>query len=82
MANLVEWCWRIQYLVVLVGGVVLEQDDALAIQTPVVPLSLWGCRRSRRGQEVKGSRGQPRFTEGVKGEAVVQEEWSRRGMAS
>lgn len=28
------------YLVVFVGGVVLEKDDALAVQTPVVPLSL------------------------------------------
>ena len=30
------------YLVVFVGGVVLEQDDALTVQTPVVPLSLLG----------------------------------------
>lgn len=30
------------YLVVFVGGVVLEKDDALTVQTPVVPLSLWG----------------------------------------
>lgn len=28
------------YLVVFVGGVVLEKDDALTVQTPVVPLSL------------------------------------------
>lgn len=30
------------YLVVFVGGVVLEKDDALTVQTPVVPLSLLG----------------------------------------
>lgn len=29
-------------LVVFVGGVVLEKDDALTVQTPVVPLSLLG----------------------------------------
>lgn len=33
------------YLVVFVGGVVLEKDDALTVQTPVVPLSLQGLGR-------------------------------------
>lgn len=30
------------YLVVFVGSVVLEKDNAFAVQPPVVPLSLWG----------------------------------------
>ena len=38
------------YLVVLVGGVILEEDDALAVETPVVPLPLWGERSGVRGQ--------------------------------
>lgn len=37
------------YLVVFVGGVVLEQDDALAVQAPVVPLSLSGIKVGEDG---------------------------------
>lgn len=39
------------YLVVFVGGVVLEEYDALAVQTPIVPLSLLGLEKDgmRRG---------------------------------
>lgn len=41
------------YLVIFVGGVVLEEDDALTVQAPVVSLPLFG---SGRGREVKGQR--------------------------
>lgn len=42
------------YLVVFVGGVVLEKDDALTVQTPVVPLSLLGS--GWMGWDIKGWR--------------------------
>lgn len=46
------------YLVVFVGGVVLEKDDALTVQTPVVPLSLlglgWMGSQQRQGRTLKG----------------------------
>ena len=46
------------YLVVFVGGVVLEKDDALTVQTPVVPLSLlvgWdGVREMKVRQDIEG----------------------------
>lgn len=33
------------YLVVFVGGGVLEEYDTLAVQTPIVPLSLLGLEK-------------------------------------
>ena len=32
--------YKCAHLVVFIGGVVLEEDDALAVKTPIVPFSL------------------------------------------
>lgn len=46
-------CVAVFYLVVFVGGVVLEKYDALTVQTPVVPFSLLRFDKNgmRRGTE-------------------------------
>ena len=67
------WCFGLFkkefYLVVLVGGVVLEEDDALAVQSPVVLFPLWrreGGRVEGWKGKTRGSWGQPGFTAGSK----------------
>lgn len=59
---------HVSYLIVLVGGVVLEEDNALAVQTPVVSLSLLG---GQGGLEVGGSRDGGKGWMGTGGEMGV-----------
>lgn len=51
------------YLVVFVGGVVLEKYDALAVQTPVVPLSLLRLDKDEMRRETKATAAHLEFRE-------------------